>query len=147
MQSVDFWVLCTDDGWDCSCPVCYVPTSAAMCSFWSNYTSREYIWVTCADLMAWICMSILNPDNGVSVCLSVCQSWMWEVLWYKVCTTMWVRVLILSGGWLHGFNLGHYQWWVASWLQPWSLSQQCDATKRHALKNCPVALVKQGIFP
>ncbi len=30
------------------------------------------------------------------------------------------------------YNVGqsaNFEWWVASWLQPWSLSQQCDATK------------------
>ncbi len=42
------------------------------------------------------------------------------------------------------------EWWVASRPQPWSLSQQFDATKRHVPKNgpgIPVALVTQGIFP
>ncbi len=42
------------------------------------------------------------------------------------------------------------EWCVASRLQPWTLSQQFDATKRHVPKNgpgIPVALVMQGIFP
>ncbi len=79
-------------------------------------------------------VSILYPDNAVSVCLCVCvcvcPSRMWEVLWYKV--------------YYYVGQSANSEWWVASWLQPWS---QCDATKRHALKNCPVALVTQGIFP
>ncbi len=36
------------------------------------------------------------------------------------------------------------EWWVASWLQPWSLSQQCDATKGHVPKNCPSIPVALG---
>ncbi len=39
------------------------------------------------------------------------------------------------------------EWWVASRLQPWSLSQQCDATRRHVPPGIPVALVMQGIIP
>ncbi len=42
------------------------------------------------------------------------------------------------------------EWCVASRLQPWSLSQQSDATKIHVPKNgpgLPVAVVIQGNFP
>ncbi len=52
-------------------------------------------------------------------------------------------MLILSGGWLHGFNLGHYHYLMV-------YRQHCGASKRHVPKNCaglPVALVMQGIFP
>ncbi len=89
--------------------------------------------------------SILYPDNGVraSVRLSVTD----------VRGTSGNNVLCTVPCEVSRHNVGqsaNSEWCVASGLQPWSLSQQFDATKRHVPKNgpgIPVALVMQGIFP
>ncbi len=87
-------------------------------------------------------LSILYPDNACpSVCLSVrhgCGRCYGTRSYCHVASR---------------YNVGqsaNSEWWVASWLQPWSLSQQCDTTKGLVPNNgpgIPVALVMQGIIP
>ncbi len=75
-------------------------------------------------------VSILYPDNACpSVRPSVCASRKWEVL---VVTRY--NVLRFPVGFPVGQS-ANSEWWVASRLQPWSLSQQFDATKRHVPNN------------
>ncbi len=58
--------------------------------------------------------------------------------------------LVVQGTGMWGIQIGqsaNSEWWVASWLQPWSLSLPhgyCDATKRHVPRNYPGIPVEFG---